>query len=79
MQLHTFFSAHGRIGHVYEGRYKAVLVEKESYLLELLSYGVLNPVRAGMVKKTLIIGLGVVIHRWLGKAVAPNGCKRTGF
>jgi hypothetical protein len=45
------FSTHGRIGHVYKGRYKAVLVEKESYLFELLSYGVVNPVRAGMVKK----------------------------
>lgn len=41
--------AHQRVGHVFQGRYKAVMVEKESYLLELTRYVVLNPVRAGMV------------------------------
>ncbi len=41
---------YNRIGHVYQGRYKAILVEKENYLLELARYVVLNPVRAGMVK-----------------------------
>ncbi|MCO6427661.1 transposase [Nitrosomonas communis] len=40
---------HNRVGHVFQGRYKAILVEKESYLLELSRYVVLNPVRAGMV------------------------------
>jgi len=40
---------HGRVGHVFQGRYKAILVEKESYLLELARYIVLNPVRARMV------------------------------
>ena len=43
---------HGRSGHVFQGRYKAILVEKESYLLELSRYVVLNPVRAkGMVRR----------------------------
>ena len=42
-------SAYQRVGHVYQGRYKGILVEKESYLLELARYVVLNPVRAGMV------------------------------
>ncbi|WP_090415627.1 transposase [Nitrosomonas halophila] len=46
----TFNRAHNRVGHVYQGRYKAILVEKESYLLELSRYVVLNPVRAGRVK-----------------------------
>jgi REP element-mobilizing transposase RayT len=41
--------AHGRVGHVFQGRYKAILVEKEAYLLELARYVVLNPVRAQMV------------------------------
>lgn len=41
--------AQGRVGHVFQGRYKAILVEKDSYLLELARYVVLNPVRAGMV------------------------------
>ena len=46
-----FNRAHGRAGHVFQGRYKAILVEKQAYLLELSRYVVLNPVRAGMVAK----------------------------
>jgi REP element-mobilizing transposase RayT len=41
---------HGRVGHLFQGRYKAIVVEKESYLLALCRYVVLNPVRAGMVQ-----------------------------
>jgi hypothetical protein len=41
---------HGRVGHMFQGRYKAILVDSESYLLELARYVVLNPVRAGMVE-----------------------------
>ena len=37
------------MGHVFQGRFKAVLVEREGYLLELARYVVLNPVRARMV------------------------------
>lgn len=40
---------HRRVGHLFQGRYKAILVDKESYLLELARYIVLNPVRARMV------------------------------
>lgn len=40
---------HSRVGHVFQGRYKAILVEKEGYLLELARYIVLNPVRAQLV------------------------------
>ena len=42
---------HHRVGHVFQGRYTAILVEKESYLLELCRYVVLNPVRARMVQR----------------------------
>jgi REP element-mobilizing transposase RayT len=42
---------HGRVGHVFQGRYKAILVEKDVYLLELARYVVLNPVRARMVAR----------------------------
>jgi len=42
---------HGRVGHVFQGRYKAILVEQETYLLELARYIVLNPVRARMVRE----------------------------
>lgn len=41
---------HGLVGHVFQGRYHAVLVQKEAHLLELARYLVLNPVRAGMVE-----------------------------
>lgn len=40
-----------RIGHLFQGRYKAILVEKDSYLLELVRYIHLNPVRAKMVRQ----------------------------
>jgi putative transposase len=44
---------HGRIGHLYQGRYKAYLVEADSYLLELSRYIYLNPVRIkGTAKKS---------------------------
>jgi REP element-mobilizing transposase RayT len=46
----TFNRRHRRVGHVLQGRFKAILVEKDSYLLELCRYIVLNPVRANRVK-----------------------------
>jgi len=42
--------AHGKVGHVFQGRFKAIVVDKDNYLLELARYVVLNPVRAGMVQ-----------------------------
>jgi REP element-mobilizing transposase RayT len=45
----AFNRAHNRVGHVFQGRYKGILVEKENHLVELARYVVLNPVRAGMV------------------------------
>jgi putative transposase len=39
---------HSLVGHLLQGRYKAILV-RETYLLELARYIVLNPVRAGLV------------------------------
>ena len=41
---------HGREGHLFQGRYKAILVDRDAYFLELSRYVVLNPVRAGLVK-----------------------------
>lgn len=40
---------HNHVGHVFQGRYKAILVDKENYLLELCRYIVLNPVRIQLV------------------------------
>lgn len=48
-----FNRRHRRVGHLFQGRYKAILVEKESYLLELCRYVVLNPVRARMVRRAV--------------------------
>ena len=45
-----FNRRHGRTGHLFEGRFKAILVEREAHLLELIRYVVLNPVRAGLAK-----------------------------
>ncbi len=42
---------HRRVGHLFQGRFKAILVDGDAYLLELARYVVLNPVRAGMVKR----------------------------
>ncbi|MBR7632642.1 hypothetical protein [Janthinobacterium lividum] len=45
-----YFNPHHQLfGHVLQGRYKAILVQKENYLLELARYIVLNPVWAHMV------------------------------
>ena len=41
-----FNRTHARVGHVFQGRFKAILVHKDSYLLELARYVVLNPLRA---------------------------------
>jgi REP element-mobilizing transposase RayT len=40
---------HGKVGHVFQGRFKAILVDRDAYLLEVCRYVDLNPVRAGMV------------------------------
>jgi len=40
---------HRRSGHLFQGRFKSILVDSERYLLELARYVVLNPVRAEMV------------------------------
>lgn len=40
-----------RSGHLWQGRYKGILIDREAYLLELSRYLHLNPVRAGMVEK----------------------------
>ena len=45
-----FNRQHSRFGHLVRGRFKSIVVEKESYLLELARYIVLNPVRANVVR-----------------------------
>jgi putative transposase len=45
-----FNKRYRKVGHLFQGRYKAILCDKEVYLLELIRYIHLNPVRAGMVE-----------------------------
>jgi len=46
-----FNRRHQRSGHVFQGRYKAIVCEQDSYLLELVRYIHLNPVRAQLVRR----------------------------
>ena len=46
-----FNKRHRRVGHLFQGRYKAILIQKENHLLEVCRYVVLNPVRAGVVER----------------------------
>ncbi|MBI5195802.1 MAG: transposase [Nitrospirae bacterium] len=45
-----FNNKHNRVGHIFQGRYKAILIQKENHLLEVCRYVVLNPVRAKSVE-----------------------------
>ncbi len=63
----AFNRRHARVGHVLQGRFKSIVVDRDAYLLELCRYIVLNPVSAGMVKDESI-------H---GPVTGPRqGCKR---
>ncbi|MFH1618304.1 MAG: transposase [bacterium] len=55
-----FNARHKRCGHLFQNRYKAVLCEKDEYLLELSAYIHLNPLRADLVKDMD----GLVKYRW---------------
>jgi putative transposase len=45
-----FNRRHDRVGHLFQGRFKAILVERDAYFAEVLRYVALNPVRAGLVQ-----------------------------
>ncbi len=57
----VFNRRHTRVGHLFQGRYKAILVEKEAHLLELCRYVVLNPVRAGLGRRRSLL-----FWKWIG-------------
>lgn len=40
---------YNRVGHIFQGRYKAILIQKETHLLEVCRYIMLNPVRANLI------------------------------
>ena len=45
----NFNMRHSRSGHLFQNRYKSILCQEEPYLLELVRYIHLNPIRAGVV------------------------------
>lgn len=46
-----FNRQHNRCGHLLQGRYHAVIVDEETYLLQVCRYVLLNPVRAGLIRR----------------------------
>ncbi len=54
---------HARIGHVFYNRYKSILCDKDAYLLTLIRYINLNPVKAGMVNIEKLSGYEWGSHR----------------
>ncbi len=48
-----FNKRYGKIGHLFQGRYKAILLDEKDYFLKLIRYIHMNPVRANMVKEPL--------------------------
>ena len=86
MYTQAYNRRHRQVGHLFQGRFKSILVDRDAYLVELSRYVVLNPVRAGMVKDSksyrwssyrATVG-EVAVPTWLGADVllAHFGKKR---
>jgi len=65
----TFNLRHHRVGHLFQNRYKSIVCEEESYLLELTRYIHLNPLRSGLVKNVNALDS----YPWCGHAVLMGG------
>ena len=61
----TFNLRHHRSGHFFQNRYKSIVCEEDSYLLELVRYIHLNPLRAGLVESLD----GLDSYKWSGHTV----------
>ena len=77
-----YFNLHHRkSGHVFQGRYKAIVCDKDEYLLQLIRYIHLNPVRAGMVKepeKYLYSGHRAYLQGKASETIDPSKGTRKG-
>jgi hypothetical protein len=71
MYAQHFNRRHGRVGHLFQARYKAFIVQRERYLLTLLRYVELNPYRAGLVQDPVDWPWSSV-HVSLGRARPPS-------
>jgi len=70
-----FNRRHRVVGHLFQGRYKAILVQKDSYLREVSRYIVLNPLRANTVA-TLNEWEWSSYHYFINDAVSPDWLER---
>src|SRR4030043_1826373 len=61
----SFNLRHQRSGHLFQNRYKSIVCEEDSYLLELIRYIHLNAIRAGLVKDLRELDR----YRWRGHSV----------
>lgn len=60
-----FNRRHDRVGHLFQNRYKSILCDEEAYLLQLVRYIHLNPLRAGLVKNPVELNS----FHWSGHSV----------
>lgn len=65
----NFNLRHGRVGHLFQNRYKSIICDIDEYLMELAPYIHLNPLRAGLVKDLA----GLMEYAWCGHASAVGG------
>ena len=70
----TFNLRHKRSGHLFQNRYKSIICEEEPYLLELVRYIHLNPLRAGIVKSMDELDF----YHWCGHAVLMGNKELSG-
>lgn len=68
----TYYNVkNGRVGHLFQGRYRAILVDKDGYATELSRYIHLNPVRAAKVERPEEYGWSSY-RAYVGKGERPN-------
>jgi putative transposase len=70
----TFNLIHNRVGHLFQNRYKSIVCDKDVYLLELVRYIHLNPIRAGLVETLYDLDR----YPWSGHAVLMEYRKTDG-
>jgi REP element-mobilizing transposase RayT len=69
----AFNRRHHRAGHLFQNRYKSIVVEEEPYLLELVRYIHLNPLRAGVVRDAA----GLTRYPWSGHSALLGRVSRS--
>ena len=74
-----FNKIHNKNGHLFQSRYKAILCDKDAYLLELVRYIHLNPVRAGIVKEPSLWKWSGHNEYIRGDEILINGKKVLGY